>query len=551
MVQTDVHRARWAAAAAAAAAVVVAAALAAAAVPSAHATPRARRSTTTVNECWSTDNGDPQLDSFVYSPTRVGVVNGEGHVTLTAAAHDTGGPGAPAGVSGVLVWFGKGVGDEEFGLEGQELSKQPDGSWATTVTVPRRTPQSVWRIGGAIVRDAAGNRRSYSRADLQALTGRSMDVAITTEKDPTKPRLKYFNVSPSSVDTRTAPGLVTFTAKVVDREADLVDGVVVDGRGDTEWLAPEYGSLTLDVVPGHRFLYQAQVPVSMWLGSRRWHTTDVWAWSSANRSFLVRGDVLRARGFATDFTVQSAADDQRPVAQSFAVEPTTVDVTTSDASASFTVHATDVGSGVKEVYPNLLFLENLGQKFSGLHLTSGSPNDGTWTGTWTFDHCRAQSSSWKVELTLYDRNANYEDSTFYSTRDLADAGFPSRLHTVAGDHERPRVTVPSPVARRGPVRGVFNEDVVGISATEAVVHRKRANGSLGPAVIGTWACRNAAGTTVDCAAGPVHEARFQPSTRLAGGAKYVVALNPEHHLGVLDIAGNPLRRTRQTFNVAP
>ena len=503
-----------------------------------------------VNECWSTDNGDPWLDSFAYSPARVDVVDGEAQVSFRVTAHDTGGPGAPSGVRGVLVWFGKGVGDETFGLEGQELAEQPDGSWSTTVTVPRRTPQHLWRIGGAIVRDDAGNRTSYSRADLQALTGKSLDVAITTQRDSTDPRLKYFNVTPTSVDTRTAPSSVTFTAKVVDRESDRVDGVVVDGRGDTAWLAPETGTISLDQVPGHPFLYRAHVPVTTWLGSRRWHTTDVWAWSSSNRLFLVRGDVLRSRRFTTDFTVQSATDNDRPVARGFAVDPTTVDATAGHAPVTFTVHATDVGSGVKEVHPNVLFGEPLGKKFSGLHLTSGTPNDGTWTGTWTLDHCHTPTQSWKLELSLFDRNAGFDDWTFYSTSDLGDAGFPNRLHTVGSDHARPRVKVPSSVTRLGPVRAVFDEDVVGISSTETAVHRKRADGTLGPALPGTWSCRNAGCEEVDCAAGPVREARFRPGNALASGARYVVVLNPEHHLGVIDMAGNPLRRTRAAVRVA-
>jgi hypothetical protein len=37
-------------------------------------------------------------------------------------------------------------------------------------------------------------------------------------------------------------------------------------------------------------------------------------------------------------------------------------------------------------------------------------------------------------------------------------------------------------------------------------------------------------------------ARFRPERLLRAGRKYGVRLNPEHQLGVTDLAGNPIRQ---------
>ena len=66
---------------------------------------------------------------------------------------------------------------------------------------------------------------------------------------------------------------------------------------------------------------------------------------------------------------------------------------------------------------------------------------------------------------------------------------------------------------------------------------------------GTWACTTADGVPVDCVNGPVREARFTPAAPFpvyheegtVYGPQWHVSLNPEHFLGVTDLAGNPFQ----------
>jgi hypothetical protein len=348
------------------------------------------------------------------------------------------------------------------------------------------------------------------------------------------------------VDTRDAVSHVTFTARMVDRQSD-VDWVVVDGSGDTSWLSPETGSIELTKVPGSSHRFRARVPVSRWVGERAWRTTGVWTWNSADRLASYSRRELVDSGFDGDFSVLSRIDRTRPQARSLDVSANAVDVRVGDAQVSFSVHATDVGSGVHSVIAT-------GEEenfWAVLTRTSGTRHDGTWTGTIVVDHCRTTTGTWRLNLLVFDRNGDYSQSTEYDAEELAAHGWQHRIRVIGGDHERPWVEVSARVQPSGPIPLTFSEEVQGIDSPNAPVQRIRADGSLGQARPGTWRCLDGRGDRVNCRAGSVREAWFRPGHRLVAGARYAVALNPEHHLAITDLAGNPLRQTVRRVTVSP
>jgi hypothetical protein len=497
-----------------------------------------------VNDCHSTDNGDPRLVEFRYGPAKVNVVNDSDQVRFRVQARDTGGPGPASGVRTVLVWFGTSGGGDEFGTDGHRLRKRGDGWWVGSVPVPLRTPHRLWPVEGLELRDRAGNGESYSRADLRRLTGRSLDVFITTARDRTRARLTAFSVTPKSVDTRDKVRYVTFKARMVDRQSD-VHWVVVDGSGDTSWLSPETGSVELTKVPGSRHRFRARVPVPRWVGDRAWRTTGVWTWNSANKLASYSSRELAELGFDSDFSVASGTDRTRPQARSLDVSEKALDVRTRDAEVSFTVHATDLASGVHSV----IATSEEEDFWLVLTRTSGTANDGVWTGTLDVDHCRTTTGTWRLNLLVFDRNGDYSQSTEYDAEELAARGWQHRIRVTGGDHERPWVDLSRRVRPTGPIRMTTSEAVQGIGPDSARLHRIRADGSLGRALPGTWRCLDRRKDRVSCRTGSVREALFEPSHRMIGGARYAVALNPEHHLAIIDLAGNPLRQTPRRLSV--
>ena len=158
-----------------------------------------------------------------------------------------------------------------------------------------------------------------------------------------------------------------------------------------------------------------------------------------------------------------------------------------------------------------------------LHRTSGSRRDGVWSAAVTISTC-AIGGSWRTELEVTDRSLR---SRQYR------AGLPT-LEVVANDNLAPTV-VRTSTASGTPVLD-FDEDVTGITPTSAPVIA--ADG--GAPVAGAWTCTDVTGATTSCATGTVRRAAFTPAAPAT--SQLFVLLNPEHSLGVTDLAGNPVGR---------
>jgi hypothetical protein len=497
-----------------------------------------------VNACYSRDNGDPRLMDFRYGPATVSIVDKRAKIHFRVRARDTGGPGPAGGLRKVRVWFGTSGFGDDIGTPGHDLTRRAGGWWTGAVFVPRRSQHRMLPVVGLDLRDRAGNTRSYSHSALQKLTGRSMNVSITTAKDKTPARLTAFSVTPKSVDARDAIRYVTFTARMVDPQSTIGE-VVVDGKGDTSWLSPEAGSIVLRKVAATLHLFRARVPVTRWVGDHRWRTAGVWTWNSAGRLASYPRQRLAALGFDGDFSARSGTDATRAKARSFQVSDTALDVRHGDARVSVRVHATDVGAGVADVY---VFTES--DHFSViLRRTSGTGNDGIWTGTTTVSHCRTPTSKWPLEIAIVD-GTGYDNETLYDTKALAAQGWQHQIRVTGSDIDPPQAVLPSQIAAAGPIPMTFNERVQGIDRSSVRIRWIRADGSRGRALMGRWRCFDGPGIRTDCRSGSVRFGRFRPAQQLAAGGKYEVALNPNHHLGVTDLAGNPLRQTVRQVRIS-
>lgn len=64
---------------------------------------------------------------------------------------------------------------------------------------------------------------------------------------------------------------------------------------------------------------------------------------------------------------------------------------------------------------------------------------------------------------------------------------------------------------------------------------------------GTWACKTVGGVTTSCATGQVRTASFTPTSSFTASTNHYIELNPEHQLGVTDLAGNPFDRYTMYF----
>jgi hypothetical protein len=222
-------------------------------------------------------------------------------------------------------------------------------------------------------------------------------------------------------------------------------------------------------------------------------------------------------------TVRSRADQAAPRG-SLTVTPTSVNVGSQPQVVTLRVRARDAGSGVAGVRVLLLDPDrsDSGREVA-LHRTSGSRRDGVWSAAVTISTC-AIGGSWHSRLEVTDRSGR---SRQYS------AGLPT-LEVVANDNLAATV-VRTSTASGTPVLD-FDEDITGITPASAPVIA--ADG--GAPVAGAWKCTDVTGATTSCADGSVRRATFTPAA--PASSQLFVLLNPEHSLGVTDLAGNPVGR---------
>ena len=249
------------------------------------------------------------------------------------------------------------------------------------------------------------------------------------------------------------------------------------------------------------------------------------------------------RHLPSQISVRSRTESTRPIVQSSAAAPATVDATTGDRSYTVSARVGDTVSGLAFVGVQIItpWMQEEGVDLGDvdpepMHLTAGSRHLGTWSTNIPVDSCWIDPGRYVLRIFASDRAGNRRGPAARTS-----------VTVLTSDNQAPHPTSAEPFRAVGtqPVTYKFSEDVVGISGVGAPVlpggpWLGRASTNLPPAPLpGTWACATNAKQPVDCWAGPVRLATWTPATPLAPG-EYGVDFNPEHNLDVSDLAGNPI-----------
>src|SRR4051812_15299361 len=173
-----------------------------------------------LNDCHSSDNGDPALTSISLSPAVVDVRSASARVEITATAEDTGGPGLATGVRSLSVEMPDpgtgGFTEVPLGLDAST------GAWTGSLIVPRGVRAGRLRINQAFVHDRAGQASWYGGEGiaLSSVPGTHVvDIhSIEPPVDKTAPILTAFSFNPHSMDTTQGPRRVVVTARAHDQE---------------------------------------------------------------------------------------------------------------------------------------------------------------------------------------------------------------------------------------------------------------------------------------------------------------------------------------------
>ena len=158
-----------------------------------------------LNDCTSTDNGDPVLVSFKRTPAEVDVTAARSRVRFRLEVEDLGGPGPASGLETVWVGFGETPSfDEVDFIPTAQLVEDTTGAWVGSIVVPRWRRPGIVRLGVMLV-DKAQNLRDVEARELAA-AGFPSQVTVVSTLDRTPPRLTSLRIKPAAIPTIGACG---------------------------------------------------------------------------------------------------------------------------------------------------------------------------------------------------------------------------------------------------------------------------------------------------------------------------------------------------------
>lgn len=311
------------------------------------------------------DDLPPTVSDFMIAPSTVDVTSSSQTVTLSVHLADP---------SGVLIYssstadLSTTIGLAGIGASGWTQvsgSDTTDGVWEATATIPRGLPASTWTAHTSFLADGAGNWSSLDHA--------SSPLTVTdSDPDTLAPAVTDLSASPSTVDVSDGPQQVTLSAHLADPSGISTPGAMTV-TSDT---GRQYGTIDLTRVSGTTTdgVWQATATVPAGVPPGTWTVT----YTGAGDAF---GNVVLTTASTAFGVTDGDPDTAAPVVQSVELDSTTVDVTSTEAQVTVTVHATD-DTGIAWVSAGGTLAGVPGYELSvGLSRVSGTARDGVYRGT--------------------------------------------------------------------------------------------------------------------------------------------------------------------------
>lgn len=489
----------------------------------------ARRPSVALASCYPPDNGNPELFAFTVTPATVDVRLQRQVVTFKALPRDSGGPGAATGVVGGWLSIGL-TPDPADAFGARRMRWNGHGALVSRLRFWPEDVSGTWYVSLQL-RDAAGNSTRYSARDLQAAGMPWRFTARTAARpDRDRPAIGSVRLSALAVDVGKHRKAVGIQVRATDDVA--IAGVSAWMYGDRFFTTP---TSYLRLRQGNRRngVWRGRIVLPRIAGNDTANLiVDTWDFHGRYRKYLPRR--LAEIGAPNEVQVHGHIDSHRPDPGTPRMTPGKVDLRGGAQKVTVRVRVTDRGAGVRKV---LLTVSRSATKLQHqdydmkMNRVSGTANDGVWEALVTLPPCEVEAGRWEAWVTAFDYALPGKSAT-------------SRRITVTNhDIAPPSADVVGNVPVSGPLNIRFDEPVIGVSTENMLVHtglRVDDRPGDGPVPIaGTWACRDVAGSPVDCVTGPVRTAAFTPTTPFRADIDHRLLINPEHHLGLTDLVGNP------------
>jgi hypothetical protein len=408
-----------------------------------------------IQQAWAQgDVTPPTMLSFKVSPNPVNAIGSPQTVTVQIGASDN-----DAGVSFTepqsvynAVTFKSPSGKETIGVRGSTfrlISGTPlTGIWQSTFTVSNFSDSGIWTLTSVEFPDAVGNFQSYSATQLASL-GIATTLTINSTPDTTPPALAGLVFSSTAVNVSEGPQTIALSFNLTDDLAGVAfptganDNFVFQIRSpsgkQSQWrAADDFRLISGTPLNG---TWRITFPIPQYSEPGTWSINSLTLKDAANNSITLNAASISALGLSPSITVISTPSDTTPpTLLNFSFNPSTIDTTLSSQTVTVTIQASDNLSGVNwdGESPNFGFLRGAtftspsGQQshlvgsFDELVLTSGTPQNGTWTGTLVFPQF-SEAGSWKPSLTMKDAATN---TVAYSNAQLQTLGDTLDLNNI-------------------------------------------------------------------------------------------------------------------------
>ena len=299
-----------------------------------------------------------------------------------------------------------------------------DGTYRTTMTVPRYAAPGTWSIFSASVSDSAGNNRHlYTSAELSA-AGLSASFTQTATGDTTAPQFAGLTFSPASVDTSAAARTVTARVRITDDLSGLGGNAGGPGGSASISLRGPNGSsnLSLYLSTSNRVsgtatdgMYEATVTVPRYSAPGTWSVSNAWLSDAAGNSYST---MAADDGLAGIFEQTGPGDSTGPAMSEVTVTPAEVNTAASIQGVTVRARITDDLGGLIDdpsTYnggsASLTFSSDAGSarpmaSFTAKNRISGSATDGVYETTMSVPR-GARGHFTAASVTLTDAAGNY------------------------------------------------------------------------------------------------------------------------------------------------
>ncbi len=513
------------------------------------------------------DTVGPIVTKVAFGRPSIDLNTGSRVQTLTAAASDTSGNGAPSGVAHLVLEI---RGNRYFALVKPKLASgtPASGRWKARFTISKYAHPGKYTIEFIDATDAAGNAQDYqgygrtpegpNALSLNPADNPTFTVTGTPAVRPHKPagNLSTLSFSTATVNTTHTARRMRVAAHFTGAQPSRVEVTFYSAQK-----ARHARFIYLHgILHRHDSRWTGTVLVARWLGKQ---VVQAQLFASYGAGFRPseRGydsEQLQRLHLPYKLSIVSGVDTSRPVLKSVSFSPKSINSTNGTERVTVTAHATDTGSGVRYLsvsggirngdngvptglYPfaagGIGYLSD--NNFTArLHRTPS----GAWVGTTNVRQC-VPSGKYKLDVFLRDAADNYRS---YSSRQLAKAGITSTVNVKSkhGDVEPPYVYSAATYGADREVFLNFSEGVANVTTSTLTVY------PLSPAStryrttsdITGITCSNGT-STVDCSgSGGLVTSAILFVSGLTVGDKYEVFANLNQvTTQLVDGNGNPLQ----------